>query len=211
MKTPLLDRIVEVMAETELKSTDDTGSTIKAKNTALDSEEIKQHLDAGKLVQKVAIEYDEAFSAVFDNDGSLKRIKFTDRVIEENADIPKDQVAAKFDADIVLGVSLLAKFAEYMRSTLGLDEGSQKVACAPVSPTTNAARTDDEKDFFQDEAVAFVKETRVASISRIQRKFRIGYNRAARIIEQMESDGIVSKPAHNGGRDVLAPRVEGAA
>ena len=113
---------IELLEEADLKATDDTGSTIKAKNTALDSEEIQQHLDAGKLVQKVGIEYDEAFTAVFDNDGSLKRIKFTDRVIEENADIPKDQVTAKFDADVVLGISLLVQFADYIKQELKLDD-----------------------------------------------------------------------------------------
>tara|TARA_Y100000052_G_scaffold27375_1_gene34964 strand:- start:1171 stop:2382 length:1212 start_codon:yes stop_codon:yes gene_type:complete len=61
------------------------------------------------------------------------------------------------------------------------------------------------KDSFYDEAVEFVRETRVTSVSRIQRKFRTGYNRSARLIEQMEADGIVSKPGHNGAREVLVP------
>lgn len=201
---------VELLEEADLKATDDTGSTIKAKNTALDSEEIQQHLDAGKLVQKVGIEFDEAFTAVFDNDGSLKRIKFTDRVIEENSDIPKDQVAAKFDADVVLGVSLLAQFADYIKRELKL-EYEPEVAYAPGSPAAAQFWDAEGKDVFQDEAVEFVKETRRASVLAIQRKFRIGYNRAARIIEQMETDGIVSEPGHNGARDVLVPPVEGAA
>jgi S-DNA-T family DNA segregation ATPase FtsK/SpoIIIE len=64
---------------------------------------------------------------------------------------------------------------------------------------------EEEADPVFDEAVAFVTETRKVSISSIQRKLRIGYNRSARIVEQMEMMGIVSKPEPNGTREVLAP------
>lgn len=63
----------------------------------------------------------------------------------------------------------------------------------------------EELDPLFDQAVAFVVEKRKASISGVQRQFRIGYNRAARIIEQMENQGIVSEQGHNGNREVLAP------
>jgi S-DNA-T family DNA segregation ATPase FtsK/SpoIIIE len=64
--------------------------------------------------------------------------------------------------------------------------------------------SDQEYDVFYDEAVAFVTETRRASVSGVQRKFRIGYNRAARLVEQMEQSGVVSSPGHNGNREVVA-------
>jgi S-DNA-T family DNA segregation ATPase FtsK/SpoIIIE len=64
---------------------------------------------------------------------------------------------------------------------------------------------DEELDPLFDQAVAFVVEKRKASISGVQRQFRIGYNRAARIVEQMEAQGIVSPQGHNGNREVLAP------
>ncbi|MBW6021823.1 DNA translocase FtsK [Klebsiella pneumoniae] len=63
----------------------------------------------------------------------------------------------------------------------------------------------EELDPLFDQAVNFVTEKRKASISGVQRQFRIGYNRAARIIEQMEAQGIVSEQGHNGNREVLAP------
>ncbi len=63
----------------------------------------------------------------------------------------------------------------------------------------------EELDPLFDQAVQFVTEKRKASISGVQRQFRIGYNRAARIIEQMEAQGIVSEQGHNGNREVLAP------
>ncbi len=65
--------------------------------------------------------------------------------------------------------------------------------------------SDGESDALFDEAVAFVTETRKVSISSVQRKLRIGYNRAARLVESMENAGVVSPAGHNGSREVLAP------
>lgn len=64
---------------------------------------------------------------------------------------------------------------------------------------------DEELDPLFDQAVEFVTEKQRVSISGVQRQFRIGYNRAARIVEQMEAQGIVSEPGHNGNREVLTP------
>lgn len=72
-------------------------------------------------------------------------------------------------------------------------------------PGEQAEGEDQEVDVFYDEAVAFVTESRRASVSSVQRKFRIGYNRAARLVEQMQQSGVVTPPGHNGNREVLAP------
>ena len=70
----------------------------------------------------------------------------------------------------------------------------------------NGSRNNEgEDDPLYDEAVAVVVKTRKASISSVQRQLRIGYNRAARLVEQMEADGIVSAAEGNGNRTVLAP------
>ena len=65
--------------------------------------------------------------------------------------------------------------------------------------------TKGDQDELYDEAVAWVTQSRKASISSVQRHLRVGYNRAARIIEEMEASGVVSQPEHNGQREVLAP------
>jgi S-DNA-T family DNA segregation ATPase FtsK/SpoIIIE len=65
--------------------------------------------------------------------------------------------------------------------------------------------TPGDQDELYDEAVAWVTQSRKASISSVQRHLRVGYNRAARIIEEMEASGVVSQPEHNGQREVLAP------
>jgi len=74
-----------------------------------------------------------------------------------------------------------------------------------LMPGMNSAADEDgdEQDALYDEAVAFVTETRRASISSVQRKLRIGYNRAARMVESMEQAGVVSEMGTNGSREVL--------
>ncbi|HEY7872968.1 MAG TPA: FtsK/SpoIIIE domain-containing protein, partial [Rudaea sp.] len=69
----------------------------------------------------------------------------------------------------------------------------------------DAEEGDGDYDELYDKAVAIVTESRRASISGVQRRLKIGYNRAARLIERMEADGIVTPPEHNGNREVLAP------
>ncbi|MCG7199555.1 DNA translocase FtsK 4TM domain-containing protein [Marinobacter pelagius] len=75
----------------------------------------------------------------------------------------------------------------------------------PGVPTLNEGGGDSEGDSLYDEAVAFVTEGRRVSISSVQRKFKIGYNRAANLVEAMEASGVVSAAGHNGAREVLAP------
>ncbi|MHA7817523.1 MAG: DNA translocase FtsK [Pseudohaliea sp.] len=83
-----------------------------------------------------------------------------------------------------------------------LDEGSS-VAVTPGE--LQSEEGDDEDDALYDEAVHYVTQSRRASISSVQRKLRIGYNRAARLIEAMEASGVVSEMGSNGQREVLAP------
>jgi len=75
----------------------------------------------------------------------------------------------------------------------------------PAATPAVEPEEDEGLDPLFNEAVQFVLTSRKASISGVQREFRIGYNRAARIIEQMEELGVVSQPNANGNRDVLPP------
>ena len=84
-----------------------------------------------------------------------------------------------------------------------IDESTNNIP-VPGLTTTDEDNVE-ESDVLYDEAVEFVCESRKASISSVQRKLRIGYNRAARLIETMEMAGVISEAGHNGSREVLAP------
>lgn len=89
---------------------------------------------------------------------------------------------------------------KYLNEILSGDSGEEGLL-----PGEQQSIDGEEVDPLFDEAVAFVTESRRVSVSSVQRKFRIGYNRAARIVEQMEMSGVVSNAGHNGAREVLAP------
>ncbi|MCK0105564.1 DNA translocase FtsK [Marinobacter sp. S0848L] len=90
---------------------------------------------------------------------------------------------------------------EYVDDVLSGAEGEH----LPGVPTLTEGGGGDEGDALFDEAVAFVTENRRVSISSVQRKFKIGYNRAANLVDAMEAAGVVSAAGHNGAREVLAP------
>lgn len=89
----------------------------------------------------------------------------------------------------------------YLEEILSGDQGEEALL-----PGEQQESDDAESDPLYDEAVAFVTETQRVSVSSVQRKFRIGYNRAARIVEQMQVSGVVTSAGNNGQREVLAPR-----
>ncbi|WP_299727058.1 DNA translocase FtsK [uncultured Endozoicomonas sp.] len=86
-----------------------------------------------------------------------------------------------------------------------VDEILNGVSDASEGSAISGGLDDSEQDPLYDEAVAFVTESRRASISSVQRQLKVGYNRAARMVEAMEAAGVVSPPLHNGNRDVIAP------
>ncbi len=87
----------------------------------------------------------------------------------------------------------------YIESILNDDQGADSLLPGETGST------DDDLDPLFDQVVEFVTDSRRGSVSGVQRRFKIGYNRAARIVEQLEAHGIVSSPGHNGNREVLAP------
>jgi S-DNA-T family DNA segregation ATPase FtsK/SpoIIIE len=105
------------------------------------------------------------------------------------------------DQEVHRVVAQLKKLGEpdYLEDIVSEDQGGAQV----LLPGEQSE--DDESDPLYDEAVRLVTETRRASISAVQRRLKIGYNRAARMIEAMENAGIVSEMQTNGSREVLAP------
>jgi S-DNA-T family DNA segregation ATPase FtsK/SpoIIIE len=105
------------------------------------------------------------------------------------------------DEEVHRVVEYLKQFGEpeYEEAILAGAAGDES---APEVPGQDANA---ESDPLYDEAVAFVIRSRRASISSVQRQLRIGYNRAARLVEQMEAAGILSSMASNGSREILVP------
>lgn len=107
-----------LLEEAELKSFD-TDSVIRCKRQDLESDEIAIHLNAGKFVTRLALDWESHFSFVLNEDATLARLKFADEVREKNDDILKEDIAQRFDADFLLMTEELRLFTEKLSETLG--------------------------------------------------------------------------------------------
>jgi S-DNA-T family DNA segregation ATPase FtsK/SpoIIIE len=109
------------------------------------------------------------------------------------------------DREVHAVVKYLKQFGEpdYIHEVL--NETQMTMDGMSIGATGLPEAVNGEQDELYDQAVAYVTESRRASISSVQRQLRIGYNRAARLVEEMEAAGVVSPPEHNGQREVLAP------
>lgn len=178
----------------ELRSLLEQGGKVRCNNLDLSSDEVMSHINAEKLVTKLSLDWQERMTFILHEDLTFKQVKFDDELRDQNADIDREDVAQRLDADLALMAGeLSALFTDIIESLGGLETGDG----------TAPSRTNEGKDEYYDQAVAWVKEERRASVSGIQRKFKLGYNRAARIIDMMEAENIVSPLTHNGLREVL--------
>jgi recombination associated protein RdgC len=185
--------------EAELKAVLEEGGIIRCKKQDLFGDEIATNIEAGKLVTKLALEWQERISFVLTDTGSLKRLEYSEALLCQNDDFDHEDFAARFDANFVLITGELARLISELTQALGgeVNRGTTE------SDWVSADGTKYPHDTIYPEAVKFVQESGRATISNIQRHFRIGYNRAAILIERMQIDSVVSSPAQNGSRTVL--------
>ena len=114
--------------ECELKESDDEGAILRCKRQDLGSDEIQMHLDSGKEVTKLAVNWNDTIECIIQDDLAIKRLKFSDELLDQAADDGAEDAAARFDADFNLMTGELSRFIPRLIEVLG---GEQQSAIKP--------------------------------------------------------------------------------
>lgn len=189
----------QILENIKLASVLEQGGTATFKNQDIGSDEVKACIDADKVVSELRLCWQERIEFTLGDKGTIKKLKFSDELIDQNDDLPREDVLARLDADFCLAAGETEAFLNDLYSALGGLPNNQESA---TTEQTDSGESD-ELDSLFGEARAFVIETRRASVAALQRHFKIGYNRAARIMDQLEITGNVSAAGASGGREVL--------
>ena len=194
--------------ECELKSADESKSVVRYGRHPLDIAEVQQHIKQGKLPTKLALTWDDRVSFVLTEGLQIKKLAFLDSVFKgTKAD------DGGFDTDVAIATGELRKLIPDLIEALG-GEAQSCVAQAvqakgeavveAITSGTTSSWLGEGPDPLYDEAVKTVRAQNKASISLVQRVLRIGYNRAAGLLEDMEKAGVVSAMSADGRRMVLS-------
>lgn len=214
-----------VLDNCNLTDTHDDGGRVNFKNQDLTSDELKLHLSTGKQAISLDLAWKDHLTFCLDDKLAIKRIRFADLLQDQAAADGGEDQLGQLDASFALMGLTFSHFLPALFEALGGEEIPQGLdAVAVLSPITNTipVRTGriekqvdieeliansiagDETDSLLAEAVAFVRKSKRASISSVQRHLKIGYNRAARLIEYMEDTGVVTPMNSNGSREVIS-------
>ena len=170
---------------------------VTLKDEELFSDEVLAHLAADKLVTEIRLQREGTVSFSLNDSFELKRLKWAEELKDQHDDLDVEDIAARMDADFALMAGELDKVVAQLFDVMKVERQLDGVA-----PTLSAA-ADEKVDDLYPHAVTFIQETRRCSVSALQRKYKIGYNRAVRIVDNLEQAGLVSAPDHSGAREVL--------
>lgn len=171
------------------------------------TENIKELIEQGYEIKEIALSKD-GIHFNLDHNFKIKGIKEQFQVEEAMFDNADDYEIHKQ----TIALELMTSHCEQLRTAFDKQNGDEDQQEADDQDDGNESliaehnakhKDSNGNDALYSEAIEYVKETQRVSICSIQRKFRIGYNRAARLVEQLEANGIVTEPGHNGERTVL--------
>lgn len=189
--------------DAELRATGEGRATVRYVQHTLEPADVSRHIAAGKRCTQLAMTWNDRISFVLTDGLTLKRVAALD-VIKETSAGTEQTADEAFDGDFLLMAGELARLLSDLLDALGGEH-------APEAPDDLVSAAEDAEspaagdvDPLYPQAVEVVQKAKRASISLVQRHLRIGYNRAARLLELMESGRIVSAMASDGCRKVLA-------
>ena len=195
--------------ECELKAADESKATIKYGRHPLDTDEVREYVEQGKLPTRLALTWDSRVSFVLTEGLQVKKLAFLEVVFEKNSAGKDDG----FDADVAIATGELRKLIPDLLDALGgevvaqdmpsNEGGADADQTLTTAPAPHLGSHIDGPDPLYDKAVEVVLKNQKASISLVQRHLAIGYNRAARLLDDMEKAGIVSFSDSAGHRTIL--------
>jgi len=183
--------------ECQLKDPAQGGAVVKCQYQELRCDEIDKHLDAGKQVSRLALVFKDNLSFVLGEDLIVRKLKFLDGALDHLEHIDEESRRAELDARFALQSGEIRSLFLLLEQAFKLSEADPQAAKDPAPAPA--------RDPLYSAALSYVTSTGKASVSALQRALKTGYNRAARLIEELEAAGAVSFPDPlSGARVVLA-------
>lgn len=192
--------------DAELRSSGESGAAIRYVKHSIDADDVRRHIQSGKQCTRLAMTWSDRISFELTEELDIRKIRPLDLLKENHP--AQDTDAEVFDAEFLLMageiVKLLAELVYALGGEKQIHESAAAAAPGQLALEGDDGDTDDAVDPLYMDAVTIVRKHRRASVSLVQRHLRIGYNRAARLLESMETAGLVSAMTSNGSRELRA-------